>query len=817
MIAERYDAFVSYGHGDAEWVHVLAGNLERLGLRVFLDVWELVAGDLISVQLQRGLTAADSVVFVVSADSVDRGWVNEEFAAAVTGAAAGQQRLIPVICGNVRLPAFVASHLYVDFRDAGSPAAYEAKVRELAAAIRGQPGRARPRAGGPAPGASRAEGPPTAARSAYLQQVQRIAPPDPPGLIGREVEMAELAGFCMKPNLGSYVWWQAGPWAGKSALLSTFVLRPPRGVQVVSFFITARLAAQDTREAFIEVLLEQLAVLTGQELPSVLPEATREAYLLELLDVAAGGCQRAEERLVLVVDGLDEDRGVITGPDAHSIAGLLPARPPPGMRVIVAGRRNPPIPDDVPDWHPLRDPEIIRPLEDSPYARDVQRLSRQELQRLLHGTATEQDLLGLLTAARGGLCGPDLEELTGTPLWEIEQVLHTMAGRTFTRRASQWTADTGPEVYLLGHEELHTAAYRYLGNHRLASYRDRLHGWADTYCARDWPPKTPEYLLSGYFQLLSTIGDLHRMVTCASDLARHDRMLDLTGGDAAALAEIRTALDLVAAQDAPDLADALRLALHRDQLSDRNTNISTWLPVAWAALGLTTRAEALAASITNPQQQAEALIQLAEALTKMGQLQQAAVIASQAEIAAHAIPDQEMQERALTAVAETLIEMGQYQQAETAAHAITDLDQRAYALAAVARALAETGQHQLAAAAVTQAEAAAHAITGLFERERALAAVAETLAEMRQHQQAETIARAITHPYLQAEALTRVTEALTRAGDNQSAQRVAAVSCTVGRWTTVARSVLTLDSSAFTAIEHLLAYMRTDSTGSNLP
>jgi len=83
------------------------------------------------------------------------------------------------------------------------------------------------------------------------------------------------------------------------------------------------------------------------------------------------------------------------------------------MRVIVARRPNPPVPDDVPDWHPLRDPGIIRPLEDSPYARNVQRLGRQELQRLLHGTTAEQDLLGLLTAANGGLSGPDLEELTG--------------------------------------------------------------------------------------------------------------------------------------------------------------------------------------------------------------------------------------------------------------------------------------------------------------------------------------------------------------------------------------------------------------------
>jgi len=167
MTAERYDAFVSYGHGDADWVHTLAENLERLELHVFLDDWELVPGDLLAVRLQEGLAAADAVVFVVSAQSVGRGWVNEEFAAAIAKAAAGQRRLIPVICGDVALPEFVASRFYIDFRDLDSPAAYEAKVRELAAAIRGQPRGVRPRLGGgivPPSGAYRAEGP----RSARL-------------------------------------------------------------------------------------------------------------------------------------------------------------------------------------------------------------------------------------------------------------------------------------------------------------------------------------------------------------------------------------------------------------------------------------------------------------------------------------------------------------------------------------------------------------------------------------------------------------------------------------------------------------------------
>ena len=163
--------------------------------------------------------------------------------------------------------------------------------------------------------------------------MRRIAPPE---LTGRDAELAELARFCLIPDASGsgttrYTWWQAGPWAGKSALMSTFVARPPaevlERVRIVSFFITARLAAQDTREAFIEVVLEQLATLLGRELPPMLPDATRDAYFLDLMREAATSCQHEGGCLVLLVDGLDEDRGVTVGSDAHSIAALLPARP----------------------------------------------------------------------------------------------------------------------------------------------------------------------------------------------------------------------------------------------------------------------------------------------------------------------------------------------------------------------------------------------------------------------------------------------------------------------------------------------------------
>ncbi len=151
-------------------------------------------------------------------------------------------------------------------------------------------------------------------------------------------------------------------------------------------------------------------------------------------------------------------------------------------------------------------------------------------------------------------------------------------------------------MYLLGHEELQATARRYLAS-RLPSCYQKLAHWASRWRDAGWPAGTPEYLLAGYYQLLDELADVAAMTTLASDVSRHDRMLDLTGGDAAALAEIRTALDRIAGQEAPDLADALFLAWRRDQLTDRNANIPDDLPAAWAVASNVTRALALATSI----------------------------------------------------------------------------------------------------------------------------------------------------------------------------------------------------------------------------
>jgi tetratricopeptide (TPR) repeat protein len=613
------------------------------------------------------------------------------------------------------------------------------------------------------------DGRPTA-RSAYHYQVRAIAPDM---LVGREAELADLESFCTGTDTGAYLWLRAEPWAGKTALLSWFVLNPPPAVRVVSFFITAGQAAQSDRNAFLDVVIEQLASMLDEPVPAFLTDATRASHLWAKLDTAAVLCADRGQRLVLVVDGLDEDAQA----DVHSIAALLPARPVAGMRVIVAGRHDPPVPSDVPAKHPLRDPAVERTLAASPHAQDIRREAERELMRLLRGAHIGQDLLGLVTAAGGGLNGRELAELTGQS-WEIEESLHAVAGRTFARRpAPGWSEPNSPEqVYVLGHEELRSAAVRFLGEARLSGYRQRLHDWAQRYQRDRWPAGTPDYLLHGYFQMLHATGDVARMVACVTDLARRVRMLDLSGGDAAAFAEIITTQDVIVAQEHPDVIAMVRLAIHRDHLINQNRDIPYRLPTVWALLGRFNRAEAVARSIPYRQGwglQASALLSVTEATADAGHLDHAEAIAC-------SIAEPFEQAVAVAAVAQAAAEAGDldradmlFVRAETIARSITHLNQQARAVASVAQAAAEAGDLDRADTLLGRAETIARSIAESYSRAGALLSVAEATAKAGDLDRARAIARFITDPERQASALASVAGTTAEAGNLDQAEAIA--------------------------------------------
>ncbi|MFH8520392.1 hypothetical protein ACH4CE_36065 [Streptomyces gelaticus] len=571
---------------------------------------------------------------------------------------------------------------------------------------------------------------PSAARSAYRHQVRLIAPEV---LLEREEELAVLMDFCTRDAGAGYLWLRGQAWAGKTALMSWLVLNPPPGTRVVSFFITARLAAHNDREAFLDVVIEQLAALLGEPLPQNLTPATRPSHLWALLDAASVSCERQGHRLVLVVDGLDEDIGAAApgggaGAVVRSIAALLPARPPAGMRVVVAGRSEHSVPSDVPPGHPLRDTTIQHVLKASPHARVVQADAGQELERLLQGGAADRDLLGLVAAAGGGLSSRDLAELTGRAATEIEESLRASAGHSITRRLTHGGSDTATayEIYVLGHEEIQQETLRRLGAERLREYRQRLHAWANGYRRQNWPVGTPGYLLRGWFQLLGGDGNAAEMVELALDKARHDRLLEVSGADDAALTEIAAAQDAILDQEQPDLHAMTLLALRRDQLAQRNLDIPASLPAVWALLGRPLRAEALARSIPLAHDRARALASLSEAMRERG---------TGTAALGHGEGDARSGTEGFLSADETV------EEAEAVARSLTDPNWRSRALADVAAAYARAGDNSRADALVNEAVSAARAENSPYVQAASLTEVAEIMTGADRTDHAEDVIR----------------------------------------------------------------------------
>ncbi|WP_409465997.1 hypothetical protein [Amycolatopsis sp. GA6-003] len=580
------------------------------------------------------------------------------------------------------------------------------------------------------------------ARSRYRQWVRQVAPEH---LVGRETELAELARFCTAPDgAPAYAWWRAAPWTGKSALMASFVLSPPEGVRVVSFFVTARSLGDDTREAFVDVVQEQLAEVLGAAKD---PEARN---LNAVFAEAAAHCRNRGERLVLVVDGLDEDRGASSG--GHSIAALLPF-PENGLRVIVASRLNPDVPPDVRSDHPLRAPGIERLLAPSPAAVAAKADMERELDALLQD---QEDLLGFLVAARGGLSSDDLAQLTQRRPRDVERVLNSVASRSFTRRPAHWRPREAPAVFLLGHENLHREAVEAFGA-ELSRYREAIDEWAAGYRSAGWPPGTPQFLLRGYFRLVQESGDVATLVDLAGDPARHERLLDVSGGDLAAMGELEAARTALLASAEPDLVRLITLDTYRDNFRDRNKITPVRLPAVWAALGQFDHAVALAQAMTDPRSRTRALLELAGELARAGQAERAERLADDEH-------DPELRDSVLAETAVALVHRGDSAAAARIADRVS-ADQR--------RRIAAVAEPDFSRAGQLAGE-----ISGEDLRDRTLGELAVRAVE--DLDAAVELAGAVTHELRRHEIFDELADRLVRRGEADRARALARENSSAG-------------------------------------
>ncbi|MEV4137629.1 hypothetical protein AB0J72_36340, partial [Dactylosporangium sp. NPDC049742] len=593
-------------------------------------------------------------------------------------------------------------------------------------------------------------------RPDYAAHVDDLVPAG--GLRDREEELAELAAFCAGDE--PYLWIQAKPWAGKSALLATFMRHPPPGVDVLAFFVTARLATQSDSNAFAGALVEQLTGLLELRLDASAPAAQVSRWLM-LLRTAARHAELAGRQLVLVVDGLDEDKGAETGSGLASVASLLPRHAVANLRIVVSSRPDPPLPDDVPGDHPLRHCRV-RWLTESPHASFIAVHARQELRALLLGDSTHVDVIGLLTACADGLTVAELEELTGLDRFRLERLIGGVFGRSVAVRPVHASA---PEpVLLFTHDELREQAVGGLGA-AIGRHRERIHVWADGYRAKRWPAGTPQYLLHGYPRMLRSLPDPGRLITLAVDHDRHDRLLAVTGGDGAGMAEVRAAQDLIIGQHEPDLRAMVRLALRLDELTARNANIPAGLPALWVVLGEAARGDALAQGMADPVAQNMALRQLAVALA-------GTVDERFAQTVAWSIVDAKRHELSLADLVETAVRIGDHRRAARFARSAIDQDRWARSMLGLVGAVLDDGDLPLAMSLARSIVDADHRALAMSQLLRAFGAAGDAEQVERLMTEAETAAHTVRDRSGRSVALARLAAAVRAAGRSRRSERL---------------------------------------------
>ncbi|MFB8140640.1 hypothetical protein [Streptomyces parvus] len=358
---------------------------------------------------------------------------------------------------------------------------------------------------------------------------------------GREAERGEMNAFVRnsRADAPSYLCWHADAPVGKTSLLADYVRRPPRGVDILNFFVSTP-HGTDTRAEFEREITEQADSFLGQS-PSAAPRNVRgwKALYIQTARMSASHGRK----LLLVVDGLDDDLawsgtaagsgapgpgggastsrrplGTGTSPMRGSIAALLPARPPENMRIIVSLRRCAPLPDDVPPVrHPLREGRHLRTLVPVPGVVPV----RQPMPPIdAFGGSVE----GLLAVAGGGLRMRDLAELAGLPVESLDRLAQGPVGRALV------IDEPVSRTYALADSRLVHAVREDLGEAGVRKHTRELLAWARRWHALGWPEDTPPYPLAHQLRLLTGTAERAAYVF---DMVRLRRLADTAGPEAA--------------------------------------------------------------------------------------------------------------------------------------------------------------------------------------------------------------------------------------------------------------------------------------------
>ncbi len=117
-------------HADNEFARKLANDLNKLGVRVWIDEAEIEVGDSLIEKIREGIDGVDYVGVILSQASVTSEFVKKEVDIAINQEIEGKRvKVLPLLLDNCELPGFLKGKMYADFRKSDS---YNTEFRKLA-------------------------------------------------------------------------------------------------------------------------------------------------------------------------------------------------------------------------------------------------------------------------------------------------------------------------------------------------------------------------------------------------------------------------------------------------------------------------------------------------------------------------------------------------------------------------------------------------------------------------------------------------------------------------------------------------------------
>ena len=111
------DIFLSHSSRDKGFVRTLAEDLTFCQVDVWLDEWELQAGDSLHDLLGNALEKSRFVGVVLGDHFSDSRWAREELKQALSREKRSDEvSVVPLLCGNTEIPPFLEDKVYIDFR-----------------------------------------------------------------------------------------------------------------------------------------------------------------------------------------------------------------------------------------------------------------------------------------------------------------------------------------------------------------------------------------------------------------------------------------------------------------------------------------------------------------------------------------------------------------------------------------------------------------------------------------------------------------------------------------------------------------------------